>query len=90
MEERRKSLPEYLPHVGKRKMKSVLAVLLGFFQWQLVRLVFPALCCAPGKPFWVLLWLGSSRSNGSPIRGRRKAKKRAAQQLSFRFQISSM
>lgn len=43
MEERRKSLSEYLPHVGKRKMKSVLAVLLGFFLWQLVRLVFPAL-----------------------------------------------
>ena len=43
MEGQHKSLAEYLPHVGKRKLKSVLAVLAGFFLWQMIRLVFPGL-----------------------------------------------
>lgn len=33
----------HLPHIGKRKMKSVLAMLVGFCLWQLVRLVVPGL-----------------------------------------------
>lgn len=32
-----------LPHVGKRKMKSLLAVFIGFWLWQAVRLAFPSL-----------------------------------------------
>lgn len=33
----------YLPHIGKRKLKSILALLVGFCLWQLVRLVVPGL-----------------------------------------------
>jgi len=33
----------YLPHIGKRKLKSILALLVGFGLWQLVRLVVPGL-----------------------------------------------
>lgn len=36
-------LSEYLPHVGLRKLKSLLAIFVGFWIWQLVRLVFPSL-----------------------------------------------
>ena len=32
-----------LPHVGFRKVKSVLAIFVGFWFWQLVRLLFPEL-----------------------------------------------
>lgn len=32
-----------LPHVGFRKIKSVLAIFVGFWFWQLMRLFFPAL-----------------------------------------------
>lgn len=32
-----------LPHVGFRKIKSVLAIFIGFWFWQLMRLFFPAL-----------------------------------------------
>lgn len=31
------------PHIGMRKWKSVLAVLLGYLIWQTLRLIFPAL-----------------------------------------------
>ena len=43
MEERKGERIHSLPHIGKRKLKSVLAVMLGFCLWQLVRLFFPAL-----------------------------------------------
>ncbi len=33
----------HLPHVGMRKIKSVLALFLGFWVWQLIRLLVPAL-----------------------------------------------
>lgn len=33
----------HLPHVGLRKLKSLLAIFVGFWVWQLVRLVFPSL-----------------------------------------------
>ena len=37
-------LPEYhLPHIGLRKIKSVLAIFVGFLVWQLLRLVLPGL-----------------------------------------------
>lgn len=32
-----------LPHVGFRKIKSVLAIFVGFWFWQLLRVFFPAL-----------------------------------------------
>lgn len=32
-----------LPHVGFRKIKSVLAIFVGFWFWQLMRLIFPEL-----------------------------------------------
>jgi len=32
-----------LPHVGFRKIKSILAIFMGFWFWQLMRLFFPAL-----------------------------------------------
>ena len=31
------------PHIGMRKWKSVLAVLVGYVIWQILRLIFPAL-----------------------------------------------
>ena len=31
------------PHVGQRKLKSVLAIFIGFWLWQLIRLFFPEL-----------------------------------------------
>ena len=37
-------LPEHhLPHIGLRKIKSILAVLVGFLIWQLLRLILPGL-----------------------------------------------
>lgn len=37
-------LPEYhLPHIGLRKLKSILAIFVGFLIWQLLRLVLPGL-----------------------------------------------
>ena len=37
-------MPEYhLPHIGLRKIKSVLAIFVGFLLWQLLRLVLPGL-----------------------------------------------
>jgi len=36
-------LSEHLPHVGMRKLKSLLAIFVGFWIWQLIRLVFPSL-----------------------------------------------
>lgn len=37
-------LPEYhLPHIGLRKIKSVLAIFVGFLLWQLLRLILPGL-----------------------------------------------
>lgn len=33
----------HLPHIGMRKVKSVLAVFVGFWVWQLIRLVVPGL-----------------------------------------------
>ena len=36
--------PEYhLPHIGLRKIKSILAIFVGFLIWQLLRLVLPGL-----------------------------------------------
>jgi uncharacterized membrane protein YgaE (UPF0421/DUF939 family) len=36
-------LAKHLPHVGLRKLKSVFAVFLGFWVWQLIRLAVPNL-----------------------------------------------
>jgi len=36
-------LSEHLPHVGMRKVKSLLAIFVGFWIWQLIRLIFPSL-----------------------------------------------
>lgn len=37
-------LPEHhLPHIGLRKIKSILAVFVGFLLWQLLRLILPGL-----------------------------------------------
>lgn len=33
----------HLPHIGMRKVKSVLAIFVGFWVWQLIRLVVPGL-----------------------------------------------
>ena len=32
-----------MPHIGMRKLKSILAMIIGFGIWQLIRLVFPDL-----------------------------------------------
>lgn len=41
-------LPErHLPHIGLRKIKSVLALLVGFLIWQLLRLILPGLDAHP-------------------------------------------
>lgn len=34
---------KYLPHIGLRKAKSLLAIFVGFWLWQFVRLFFPSL-----------------------------------------------
>ena len=36
-------LSERLPHVGMRKIKSLLAIFVGFWIWQMIRLIFPNL-----------------------------------------------
>ena len=36
-------LKKHLPHVGLRKLKSLLAIFVGFWIWQLIRLIFPSL-----------------------------------------------
>lgn len=33
----------HLPHVGLRKLKSLLAIFIGFWLWQAIRLIFPEL-----------------------------------------------
>ena len=33
----------HLPHVGQRKLKSLLAIFVGFWIWQIIRLIFPDL-----------------------------------------------
>ena len=38
-----KSLSKHFPHIGMRKLKSVLAVFVGFWVWQLIRQAAPAL-----------------------------------------------
>ena len=38
-----KPFKSFLPHVGLRKIKSLLAIFLGFWIWQLVRFFFPSL-----------------------------------------------
>ena len=43
MRDRVKKAVFHLPHIGKRKMKSILALLVGFGLWQLVRLAVPGL-----------------------------------------------
>ena len=35
--------PHHLPHIGMRKVKSILAVFVGFCFWQLLRLFLPGL-----------------------------------------------
>lgn len=42
-EEHHNHLAKYLPHVGLRKLKSILALFVGFWIWQAVRLIFPSL-----------------------------------------------
>ena len=37
------SKPLQLPHVGMRKLKSLLAIFIGFWVWQAIRLPFPGL-----------------------------------------------
>jgi len=39
--------PDWMPHIGMRKMKSVLAVFVAFWLWQPVRLLFPDLEAHP-------------------------------------------
>ena len=38
-----KNFKSLLPHIGLRKAKSLLAVFLGFWLWQIVRIFFPSL-----------------------------------------------
>ncbi len=38
-----KHITAHLPHIGLRKLKSVLAIFVGFWAWQLVRVFVPAL-----------------------------------------------
>ena len=40
---KRGSIRKLLPHVGLRKVKSLIAIFAGFWIWQLVRLAFPDL-----------------------------------------------
>ncbi len=37
------NVKKYFPHIGQRKMKSILAIFVGFWLWQLLRLVVPGL-----------------------------------------------
>ena len=43
MSERKHNIRERLPHVGLRKLKSLLAIFIGFWLWQGIRVFFPAL-----------------------------------------------
>ena len=42
-EEQHNSIVKHLPHVGMRKLKSLLALFVGFWLWQAIRLIFPSL-----------------------------------------------
>ena len=42
-EQKKHTLAEYMPHVGMRKMKSLLAIFVGFWLWQIIRIFFPEL-----------------------------------------------
>ncbi len=46
-------LSKHIPHVGLRKLKSVFAVFLGFWVWQLIRLAVPNL---EVHPIYIHLW----------------------------------
>lgn len=37
------NIKDHLPHIGMRKVKSVLAVFLGYWIWQTIRVFFPGL-----------------------------------------------
>ena len=39
----KEKLSKCLPHIGQRKMKSLLAIFIGFWVWQLIRLFVPGL-----------------------------------------------
>ena len=39
----KRDISRFLPHIGFRKVKSLLAIFVGFWIWQLVRLFFPGL-----------------------------------------------
>ena len=43
MKTRLKKAAYHLPHIGMRKMKSILAIFVGFWIWQLIRIFVPAL-----------------------------------------------
>lgn len=36
-------LTDHLPHIGMRKIKSLMAIFVGFWIWQIIRLFFPNL-----------------------------------------------
>jgi len=42
-EQKPNSLPLNLPHIGMRKIKSLVAIVVGFVVWQIIRIFFPAL-----------------------------------------------
>lgn len=41
--EKKYALARLLPHIGMRKMKSLLAIFVGFWLWQVIRIFFPEL-----------------------------------------------
>ncbi|MBQ8003038.1 MAG: hypothetical protein IJ297_06315 [Clostridia bacterium] len=43
MHNKLENMAKYIPHIGMRKMKSIIAVFIGFCLWQLIRLFVPGL-----------------------------------------------
>lgn len=43
MQEKIKSIADHLPHIGMRKVKTLISVFVGFLVWQLIRLLVPQL-----------------------------------------------
>lgn len=45
--DRPNAIAEFMPHIGMRKIKTLLSILVGFLTWQLIRVCIPGLAVHP-------------------------------------------
>lgn len=63
-----------LPHIGMRKLKSVLAMLLSFLLWQILRLFVPSLSIHPGFAYIYAIIEMRDSAEQTQINGRLRIK----------------